>query len=97
MRPFDSFFDLFRVDPVPGNVADVVHIPIEALCAIQHSYSIYDCCIYGKAAKPPRGPLPPPTDQTVVVKATIDAMDAAFAEERDPLALSYVVTRSISK
>jgi hypothetical protein len=34
---------------MPGNMANVVHIPIEALCAIQHSYSIYNRCIHGKA------------------------------------------------
>ena len=37
---------------MPGDMADVVHIPIEACCAIQHSYSIYSYCMYGKAAKP---------------------------------------------
>jgi hypothetical protein len=85
VSPFDGFLDFFRVDPMPGNMADVVKIPIEAFQAIQHSYSIYDYCIYSKAAKPTRGSLPPPRDQTVVVEATIDPMDAAFAEERDPL------------
>jgi hypothetical protein len=30
------------VDPMTGNMADVVQIPIEAFCAIQHSYSIYN-------------------------------------------------------
>ncbi len=52
MSPLDGVLDLFRVDPMPGNVADVVHIPIEDCCAIQHSYSIYKCCIYSNAAKP---------------------------------------------
>jgi hypothetical protein len=31
---------------MPGDMADVVQIPIEASCAIQHSYSIYNCCMY---------------------------------------------------
>jgi hypothetical protein len=52
VSPLDGVLDLFRVDPMPGNVADVVHIPIEDCCAIQHSYSIYKCCIYRSAAKP---------------------------------------------
>jgi len=39
------------LDPMPGDMADVVRIPIEASCAIQHSYSIYNYCIYGKAIK----------------------------------------------
>ena len=50
--PFNGFLDLFRVDPMPGNMADVVQIPIEAFCAIQHSYSIYNYCIYRNAPKP---------------------------------------------
>jgi len=37
VRPFDGFLDFFRVDPVPGNMADVVQVPIEVLYAIQHS------------------------------------------------------------
>jgi hypothetical protein len=52
VRPFDSFLDFFRVDPVPGNMADVVQIPIEGCYAVQHSYSIYNYCIYEKAIKP---------------------------------------------
>jgi hypothetical protein len=35
------------VDPMRGDMADVVQIPIEAFCAIKHSYSIYNYCIYG--------------------------------------------------
>ena len=46
MRPFDGFLDLDRVDPMPGNMADIVQIPIETFCAIQHSSSIYNYCIY---------------------------------------------------
>jgi hypothetical protein len=42
------------VDPMPGDMADVVHIPIEACYAIQHSYSIYNYCIYGKAMREER-------------------------------------------
>src|ERR1039457_2087084 len=52
VRPFDGFLDFRRVDPMPGNMADVVQIPIEACCTIQHSYSIYDYCIYRKATRP---------------------------------------------
>jgi hypothetical protein len=46
--PRDHFLDLRRVDSVPGNMADIVQIPIEALKAIQHSPSIYRFCIYSK-------------------------------------------------
>ena len=49
MRPFDGFLDLDRVDPMPGNMADIVQIPIETFCAIQHSSSIYNYCIYNKS------------------------------------------------
>jgi hypothetical protein len=40
------------VDPMRGDMADVVQIPIEAFCAIKHSYSIYNYCIYEHAARP---------------------------------------------
>ena len=34
---------------MPGNVANIVQIPIEAFNTIQHSHSIYDFCIYSNA------------------------------------------------
>jgi hypothetical protein len=34
---------------MPGNMAGIVQIPIEAIQAIQHSHSIYNFCIYSKA------------------------------------------------
>jgi hypothetical protein len=38
-----------RVDSVPGNMADIVQIPIEAFKGIQHSNSIYKFRIYSQA------------------------------------------------
>jgi hypothetical protein len=35
VSPFDGFLDFRRVDPMPGNMADIVPIPIEAFCAIR--------------------------------------------------------------
>ena len=40
LGPLDRFLDFRRVDSIPGNMADIVQIPIEAFNAIQHSYSI---------------------------------------------------------
>jgi hypothetical protein len=51
VRQFDGFLDFRRVDPMPGDMADVVQIPIEAFCAIQYNSSIYNYCIYGWAIK----------------------------------------------
>jgi hypothetical protein len=36
---------------MPGHMAGVVHIPIEALDAIQHNPSIYKCRIYGNTPR----------------------------------------------
>jgi hypothetical protein len=47
--PLDGFLDLRRGDPVPGDVADVLHIPIEASAAVEHSHGIYRFGIYSKA------------------------------------------------
>ena len=52
MSPFDGFLDFRRVNPMPGNMAGIVQIPIEAFCVIQHSCSIYNYCIYGNATRP---------------------------------------------
>jgi hypothetical protein len=38
--PRDRFLDFRRIDAVPGNMADIVQIPIEAFKAIQHSHCI---------------------------------------------------------
>jgi hypothetical protein len=32
VRPFERLLDLRRVNPMPGNMAHIVHIPIEAFC-----------------------------------------------------------------
>ncbi len=46
MRPFDGFLDLDRIDPMTGNMADIVHIPLEAFAPSGHNSSIYNYCIY---------------------------------------------------
>lgn len=50
MSPSDGFLDFRRGDPMPGNMAGIVQIPIEAFCAIQHNHSIYNYCMYRKSA-----------------------------------------------
>ena len=50
--PPDCFFDLRRLDSMPGNMADVVQIPIEAFQVCQHKYSIYRACIYSDVLVP---------------------------------------------
>ena len=50
MGLFDSFLDFRRVHAMPGDMPDIVQIPFEALNAVQHSPSIYDCCIYTRAS-----------------------------------------------
>ncbi len=49
MRLFEGFLDFRRVDAMPGDMPDIVRIPFEALNAIQHSFSIYELCIYNPA------------------------------------------------
>jgi hypothetical protein len=49
--PLDRLLDFRRVDSMPGNMAGIVQIPIEASNAIQHSHSIYKFCIYNKAPR----------------------------------------------
>ena len=56
MRPLESFLDFRRVDSMPGNVADIVQIPIEGFNAIQHNFSIYSFCIYSQGGAGPTGP-----------------------------------------
>ena len=49
MGPLDRFLDFRRIHSMSVNMADFVQIPIEAFNAFQHSYSIYDFCIYNEA------------------------------------------------
>ena len=51
MGSFDRFLDFRRMDRMPGHMAGVVGIPIEALEAIEHSISIYNSCIYGNVMR----------------------------------------------
>ncbi len=57
VRPLDGFLDLGRVNPMPGNMAHIMQIPIEALYAIQHYFSIYNYCIYKRRTKNNGNPL----------------------------------------
>ena len=46
MRPPDRCLDFFRVHMMPGDMADVVLIPVESLQANEHHSSIYKFGIY---------------------------------------------------
>ncbi len=46
MRPFKGFLDLCRFDAMPGNMADIVHIPVEAANVAEQTTSIYNVRTY---------------------------------------------------
>lgn len=48
MPPPDGLFDFYRRYAMKGDMADVMHVPLEAAEAVQHAGSIYECRIYSQ-------------------------------------------------